>query len=1089
VRLEEGAAPVEGFTLVTRLGRGGFGEVWQAVGPGGFQVAMKFIRLEESAGTVELRSLELTKQVKHPNLLAQFGAWERDGYLIIAMELGNGTLYEQLKAAVKSGKPGLPREQLLEYMREAAKAIDYLNGLNIQHRDIKPQNLLLVGNGVKVADFGLAKVLEHSVGAASGSMTPAYAAPEFFNGQATRWSDQYCLAMTYYQLRCNALPFTGNAAQIVAGHLTRPPDLSLLPPEERPILERALSKQPQSRWPNCLTFVEALQSVTPTQPGSYLRPTAFPPQAGISTTSEMSHARTPPPMPPRSGKVAPARPTPPPLPGRKRSKVGLAVVLLFLALLLGGGAGVGALWLMKPRTPGDKPTQVAQRAATTKETSPLGTASKPTLTTAPKPGILLPILSPVVLEPGRRTTVTVKLARIHCPGPIEVRLTNLPDGVTSSNVTLGADSQSATLELTAREDAKPVVQQANLEARSLLHGTVTAKMSFKMEIKALATALRLRYLPDLTLMAGKSTTVVVRVERTNCPGDLPLRWEGLPAGVTVSPSQIPGNVDLLTVTLRASSNAPVGRHNLRLRAGQIRHRAQVSTTLALLPYTPPEDFSLALTPEGPRYLAWYYDAPRQTTWALLVDLTTGKPLSTPYRMAATTGFLRGSKDGRRLAIAPTLARSQNMDLYVMDTSTGRWAGPAIRLEDRLRSMALSPEGRYLYATVGSHLHCWEVATGKLHWKVTKEGDALRLAVSPHGRWLAGCIRGKLQIWDTSNGQLRHSIEAHKSTIGHIVFSNDSQRLATASMDRSACIFDTATGNKVATLEHQGVVHWICFSPHQQRVATASSDRTAKIWDGTNGKELSSLPHENGVMRVEFSDDGERLFTAETQQTLEWNSNTGQKINAPVRRHPLAMIGPFREEPTKVGDGAWQVVVRLWDNTLRLWNTDRQQAVTAPLDHPDFVHFTLLAPNGRELLACSRDGTARVWNILTGRPLTPYRKHKEMVIRGLFSPDGRTVATLSRSEVKLWSATSNTAPGLANVTLTANDVAFSPDSARLAILGNDKTLALYDTRSGKEVWKITLTEACLRVYFTDDGQQLHFDAGKKQRIEAATGKSL
>src|SRR5205823_6312901 len=97
----------------------------------------------------------------------------------------------------EQGLPGIPREELLEYLREAAKGIDHLNGLDIQHRDIKPQNLLLVGGSVKVADFGLAKLLEHSVATNSGSMTPAYAAPEFLNGQTTAQSDQYSLAVTY----------------------------------------------------------------------------------------------------------------------------------------------------------------------------------------------------------------------------------------------------------------------------------------------------------------------------------------------------------------------------------------------------------------------------------------------------------------------------------------------------------------------------------------------------------------------------------------------------------------------------------------------------------------------------------------------------------------------------------------------------------------------------------------------------------------------------------------------------------------------------------------------------------------------------
>ncbi len=259
--LHPNAEPIPGYILVRPLGRGGFGEVWQATGPGGFNVALKFIHLGE-AGNIELRSLELMKEIQHPHLLSMFGAWQKAGHLIVAMEMAGPTLLHKLREALSQGLPGLPVPQLWEYMLEAGKGIDHLNSLNIQHRDIKPQNLLLVGGSVKVADFGLAKVMEHTITNASGSMTPAYAAPEFLEGQTSRWSDQYCLAATYCHLRANQLPFTGNPAQVVTGHLLKEPNLTMLPERERPIVARAMAKEPSQRWPSCRAFVEALMGLT-----------------------------------------------------------------------------------------------------------------------------------------------------------------------------------------------------------------------------------------------------------------------------------------------------------------------------------------------------------------------------------------------------------------------------------------------------------------------------------------------------------------------------------------------------------------------------------------------------------------------------------------------------------------------------------------------------------------------------------------------------------------------------------------------------------------------------------------------------------
>src|SRR5262245_9002085 len=168
VRIEPNAEPIPGYKLIERLGGGGFGEVWKAEAPGGLQKAIKFVfgdlqAAEDADGaraTQELKALSRVKTVHHPYILSLERYDIIEGQLIIVMELADRTLWDRFKECRSQGLPGIPRAELLMYMHETAEALDLLNSkYKLHHLDIKPQNLFLVLNHVKVADLGLVKAL------------------------------------------------------------------------------------------------------------------------------------------------------------------------------------------------------------------------------------------------------------------------------------------------------------------------------------------------------------------------------------------------------------------------------------------------------------------------------------------------------------------------------------------------------------------------------------------------------------------------------------------------------------------------------------------------------------------------------------------------------------------------------------------------------------------------------------------------------------------------------------------------------------------------------------------------------------------
>ncbi len=268
--LGAGAEPIAGYRLIRLVGEGGFGVVWEAEAPGGVRVALKFVRLDDRRSARELRALDIVRNIRHPHLLDVQFAVRCGNCLVLGMPLCDRSLSDRLRACRATGRPGVPLGELLRYMRELAGAIDYLNEprhpvgaggrlAGIQHRDIKPRNILLAGGSARLADFGLAKLLEANMESHSGCMSADYVAPEQLRGRVSRFSDQYALAVTYHQLRTGRLPFTGSTGEVLDGHLHRPPDLSGLPEGERQAVGRALEKSPEGRWPTCREFVRQLE--------------------------------------------------------------------------------------------------------------------------------------------------------------------------------------------------------------------------------------------------------------------------------------------------------------------------------------------------------------------------------------------------------------------------------------------------------------------------------------------------------------------------------------------------------------------------------------------------------------------------------------------------------------------------------------------------------------------------------------------------------------------------------------------------------------------------------------------------------------
>ncbi len=270
--LEAGSQPIPGYRLTQRLGAGAFGEVWEAQDADGKLIALKFMDCRTKSSTLissEIRVLRGLSELRHPNFIQLHGVHSTSHYIALSMERADGNLEDLRQVYVEETGKNIPSDHVLEMLEQVAVALDFLaevklpavnpSSRGLQHCDIKPSNLLLVGDCVKIADFGLCAGTSWQTHRNGWRGTPPFAAPELYKGQATLGTDQFALCITFLKLCTGERPFWKNAP------LDEPPgglpiDLTKLREREVLIISRALNPQPTSRWPSCVAFIQALRN-------------------------------------------------------------------------------------------------------------------------------------------------------------------------------------------------------------------------------------------------------------------------------------------------------------------------------------------------------------------------------------------------------------------------------------------------------------------------------------------------------------------------------------------------------------------------------------------------------------------------------------------------------------------------------------------------------------------------------------------------------------------------------------------------------------------------------------------------------------
>ncbi len=239
------------YTLIRRIGRGGFGEVWLAERRSQFFSKKLAIKLPHD-DQVDLKTIgmeaALWEQASgHPNVLPIIDADVYDGQIVIASEYADGgSLADRVK---NHGRP--VKEQSIKLVIGVLNGLEFLHERKIIHRDVKPQNILIQGDTPRLADFGISRAMQTTANSSIVAGTDAYMSPESFEGKRSPQTDIWSVGVLLFELINGSLPFPQeHPSERMYAILTREPlDLdSIQPSMLRAVIGKALEKDPAKRY-------------------------------------------------------------------------------------------------------------------------------------------------------------------------------------------------------------------------------------------------------------------------------------------------------------------------------------------------------------------------------------------------------------------------------------------------------------------------------------------------------------------------------------------------------------------------------------------------------------------------------------------------------------------------------------------------------------------------------------------------------------------------------------------------------------------------------------------------------------------------